>query len=81
MLVDNLFCSDFRRHVERYLLLKPRSFNHSRLLVFNIAERAWNYVSHAVYKADVKPRLILKRKLNRVLRNKLRFGCHYCPTR
>ena len=81
MLRDDLLRSDFRRHVKRNFLFEPRRFNHSRLIVFDIAEGAWNDIAYAVNHSDAEMSIIGKIDFNGVFGNEFRLGRHYCSAR
>ncbi len=81
MLRYYLLSSYLSRHVEGNLLYKPRRFDHSRLVVFDISEGAWNDVAYAIYHSDAEMRIVGKIDFNGVFGNEFRLGCHYCSSR
>ena len=81
MLRNDLLRTDLSRHIERNFFFKPRSFNHSRLVVFDIAEGAGHDVADAVNHSYAEMSVVGQIDFNCVLGNKLRLGCHYCSAR
>jgi len=81
MFVDDLLRADFRRHIKRNLGIKPRGEYHSGRFVFDVADSTRNNITNTVNQADVHGRIVFKRDVNRLFRNKLRLGSHDCLAR
>lgn len=81
MFADDLLRAYLRRHIERYLMLEPRGFYHSRALALDIAEGTRDDISHTVYEPHAECHLRLERYLNRIFRDKFRLGGHYRASR
>ena len=81
MFADDLLRAYLRRHIERYLMLEPRGFYHSRTLALDIAEGTRDNISHAVYEPHAECRLRLQRYLDCVFGDEFRLGGHYSASR
>ncbi|MPM66106.1 hypothetical protein SDC9_113013 [bioreactor metagenome] len=54
MFTDDLLSADFSCHIERYFLVEPWRFHHSRLVIFNISQRGGDNVTNTVYHSYFK---------------------------
>ncbi len=79
MFGNNLFCSNFRRHIERDRVGVPRRHDHARIIVFDVSKRAGNNVAYTIDHAHRKRSAFSNMDSYRFFRDKLWFGGHNSP--
>ena len=76
MIPNDFFRTDGRRLHKRNLMVEPWRMNHTVHTSFHVSCGSVHHKADTVNQTDFNPRIIFKRDLCRVFRNKLRFRRH-----
>ena len=77
MIPDHLLCAELRRLGKWDLLFKPWCFHHALFSVFHMTAGTIDHISHTVDHPHFNIQIICDANMCCILRNKLRFRCHY----